>query len=145
MTRTLTSRAVRAGAWTLSMPCATLAAETAAAPVGAGDVLQVLLGLAAVVAMVLVAAWAMRRFNPNIASGGSALRVVGGTAVGNRERVLLLEVDDTWLVVGVAPGRVSRIHSMPRPHDVRDGQAPAAPKSGFAAWLNQALERRKHG
>ena len=109
--------------------------------------LQVLLGLAVVLGMVFVAAWAMRRLNPNVATGSSALRIVAGTAVGNRERVLVLEVNDSWLVVGVAPGRVCGIHSMPRPENV-----PAVPKSatgipgGFAGWLKQTIERRtNHG
>ena len=120
------------------------AAEALPAGVGAGSVLQVLLGLVVVLGMVFVAAWAIRRFSPNLAPGGGALRVVAGTAVGNRERVLLLEVNDTWLVVGVAPGRISPIHSMPRPDNFQAGQAPGA-RIGFAVWLKQTLERRKHG
>ena len=120
------------------------AAEPLPAQVGAGSVLQVLLGLAVVLGMVFAAAWVMRRFNPNVATGGNALRIVAGTAVGNRERVLLLEVNDTWLVVGVAPGRVSRIHSMPKPDNFQGGQTPAGP-GGFATWLKQTLERRSHG
>ncbi|MBI3529260.1 MAG: flagellar biosynthetic protein FliO [Betaproteobacteria bacterium] len=142
--RALPFHAVRAVAWTLLMPCAAFAADAMAAPVGAGSVLQVLLGLAVVLGMVFVAAWAIRRFNPNVAPGSSALRIVAGTAVGNRERVLLLEVNDTWLVVGVAPGRVSQIHSMPRPDNYQVARAPGAP-NGFAVWLKQTLERRNHG
>lgn len=144
MTRALPSPARLAGACTLLMPIAASAADAMAAPVGAGSLLQVLLGLAVVLGMVFVAAWAMRRFNPNTAPGSSAIRIVAGTAVGNRERVLLLEVNDTWLVVGVAPGRVSQIHSMPRPDNFQAGQVPAAPHS-FAIWLKQTLDRRKHG
>jgi flagellar protein FliO/FliZ len=128
----------------LLLPGSVIAADAIAAPVSAGSVLQVLLGLALVLGMVFLAAWAMRRFSPNIAPGGSALRIVAGTAVGNRERVLLLEVNDTWLVVGVAPGRVSGIHSMPRPDNVLVPQMPGAPSS-FASWLKQTLERRNHG
>jgi flagellar protein FliO/FliZ len=144
MTHALPSHAGLAGACTLLMPIAASAADAMAAPVGAGSLLQVLVGLAVVLGMVFVAAWAMRRFNPNITAGSSALRIVAGTAVGNRERVLLLEVNDTWLVVGVAPGRVSQIHSMPRPDSFQMAQTPAAPNS-FATWLKQTLERHKHG
>ena len=143
MMRLLPAYAARAGASTLWMACPAFATDAMAAPVGASSVLQVLLGLGVVLGMVFVAAWAIRRFNPNVAPGSGALRIVAGTAVGNRERVLLLEVNDTWLVVGVAPGRVSQIHSMPRPENFPVGQTPGAP-SGFAVWLKQTLERRKH-
>ncbi len=119
------------------------AADALPSPVGAGSVLQVFLGLAIVLGMVFAAAWVMRRFNPNIATGGSALRIVAGTAVGNRERVLLVEVNDTWLVVGVAPGQVSPLHTMPKPENFQPAQSAAAP-GGFAGWLKQTIERRNN-
>jgi flagellar protein FliO/FliZ len=136
-------RALGAAACVLSTLSPAFAADAMPAPVGAGSVLQVLLGLAVVLGMVFVAAWAIRRFNPGVAAGSSAVRIVAGTSVGNRERVLLLEINDTWLVVGVAPGRVSQIHSMPRPENFQAAQVPGAP-NGFAGWLKQTLERRKH-
>ncbi len=135
------------GGGLLAFPAIGHTAEAMAAPVGAGSVLQVLLGLAVVLAMVFIAAWAIRRFHPNVATGGSALRIVAGTAVGNRERVLVLEINDTWIVVGVAPGRVCGIHNMPRPEHVPalPGSAPGMP-GGFAGWLKQTIERRaNHG
>jgi flagellar protein FliO/FliZ len=139
-------RAVRTSAavvGALLAPCVALAADPPAA-VGAGSVLQVLLGLAVVLGMVFAAAWAMRRFNPNATTANSALRIVAGTSVGNRERVLLLEIDNTWLVVGVAPGRVSQIHSMPRPENFQPGTAPVM-QNPFATWLKQTIEKRKNG
>jgi len=143
MMRARSLPAIRASAWTLLVPCPAFAADTVPATVGAGSVLQVLLGLAVVLGMVFVAAWALRRFNPGVAASHSALRIVAGTSVGNRERVMLIEVNDTWLVVGVAPGRVSPIHSMPRPNNSQAAQV-AGTANGFAGWLKQALERRKH-
>lgn len=125
------------------LPVAAVAAEDPAMPVvGTGSVLQVLLGLAVVLGMVFAAAWAIRRFNPNAMAGGGIVRVVGGTSVGNRERVLVVEVDDTWLVIGVAPGRVSQLHSLPRPPQAEAVPAPAVPGAGFAAWLRQTIESR---
>jgi flagellar protein FliO/FliZ len=123
-----------------------MAAGDAPAPVvGAGSVLQVLLGLAIVLGMVFAAAWAIRRFNPNAATGGDVVRVIGGAAVGNRERVLVVEVADTWLVVGVAPGRVSQLHSLPRPPESAAASATVAPGAGFAMWLRQTIENQRAG
>jgi flagellar protein FliO/FliZ len=98
-------------------PCVAFAADPPAA-VGTGSILQVLLGLVVVLGMVFAAAWAMR--------------------------VLLLEIDKTWLVVGVAPGRVSQIHSMPRPENFQAGTAPVM-QNVFANWLKQTIEKRKNG
>ena len=53
--------------------------------------------------------------------------------VGARERVVLVEVEGTWLVLGVAQGRVSLLHSLPR------GTLPeaAAPHLRFAQLLQR--------
>jgi flagellar protein FliO/FliZ len=78
--------------------------------VSAGSLLQVGLSLLLVLAAIAAVAWAAKRLNPaQTGSGGpgSALRVISATAVGQRERVVLVEVGATWLVVGVAPGQVS--------------------------------------
>lgn len=116
------------------------AADTAPATVGAGTLLQVVLGLALVLAMIFAAAWAMRRFHPNAGANG-VLRIVGGTAVGNRERVLLLEVDQTWLVVGVAPGQVTSLCTLAKPEHLPQPAVPPSP-TGFQAWLKKAMEQR---
>jgi flagellar protein FliO/FliZ len=139
-------RLCRAAPLAALLPVAALAAgETPAPVVGAGSVLQVLLGLGVVLGMVFAAAWAIRRFNPNAASGGGIVRIVGGASVGNRERVLVVEVADTWLVVGVAPGRVSQLHSLPKPENAAAPAAPVSPGASFAAWLRQTLENRNAG
>ena len=122
------------------------AANEASAPaVGAGSVLQVFLGLAVVLGMVFAAAWAIRRFNPAAAGGAGIVRIVGGAAVGNRERVLVVEVADTWLVVGVAPGHVSQLHSLPKPAQPATASATPSPAAGFSSWLRQTLEKRNAG
>lgn len=64
---------------------------------------QVTLPLIAVVALLLVLAWVLRRFGPSRGTTGVSLRVLGGLRLGGRERVLLLEVEDRRLLVGVSP------------------------------------------
>lgn len=103
-----------------------LAAAAVASPVaGAADpaavgsstfatLLQVVLALAVVLAAIAGAAWLMRRAVPAIGGGGT-VRVVGGTMVGPRERVVVVEVGETWLVLGVTATNVNALHTLPRP------------------------------
>lgn len=111
-------------------------------PVPIGGVLQVLFGLAVVLGTVAGAAWLLKRLAPGQTSAGGAIRLIGGIAVGPKERVVVVEVGDTWLVVGVAPGQVSALHNMPRldtfPRDVK----PVADDQRFAAWLKDVMKRR---
>lgn len=87
-------------------------ADTAAAPSPTMSVLKMVFGLAVVLGVMALFAWGAKRFLPGVASQPSVIRVVGGTSVGSRERVVVLEVAGRWLVVGVASGQVTQIANL---------------------------------
>ncbi len=76
--------------------------------------LEMLGALLLVLAVIGAAAWLLRRFAANPGAGAGAIKVIAGAAVGQRERVVLVEIGGIWLVLGVAPGRVNALHSMPK-------------------------------
>ena len=80
---------------------------------------------------------------PSVAGTGGAnvARVVGGVNVGNRERVLVVEVADQWIVVGVAPGRVNALSTMPKQDNAPTSQ-PLPEQKNFATWLKQTIDKR---
>ena len=128
--------------------CQCAHAAAPAAPVeilSPGTMLQFALGLGAVLALIVAAGWVMKKS----AFGKSApgmIKVVAGAAVGQRERVVIVEVNDTWLVLGVAAGRVSPLHTMPRGQITPAAQTAAAPIPGmpaFATWLKDTMEKRR--
>jgi flagellar protein FliO/FliZ len=104
--------------------------------------LQVIFGLALVLTAFALVAMLMRRFMPMQRSGAGVLRVVGAIMVGPRERVVLMEVGDTWLVLGVANGQVRALHSMPRGAPIDTG---AVAQPTFAEWLARTLRKRSGG
>jgi flagellar protein FliO/FliZ len=105
------------------------------------NLLKVVGALLAVLAMMAASAWALKRFNVAKAGGDRTIKIVGGVSVGNRERVIVVEVADQWIVVGVAPGRVASLATMPRQQSAAPVEtAPAA--GNFAAWLKQTLDKR---
>jgi flagellar protein FliO/FliZ len=116
-------------------------------PVSLVSMLQVLLGLGLVLAAVAGSAWLLRRFSPGQIGAGGAVKVIGGVALGPKERLVLIEIGETWLVLGVAPGQVNALHTLDKP----EGGAFAAevPSGGgehsFSAWLKQAMQGRKLG
>lgn len=79
-----------------------------------GSVLTVLLALTVILGGFFALAWLSRRYLPGV-GGQGAIRVVGATAVGPRERVVVVEVADTWLLLGVGGGNVRLLHSLPKP------------------------------
>lgn len=106
-----------------------------------GGMFQVLLGLAVVLALMVGAAWFLKRMGVAGAASGGVARVVGGVSVGNRERVMVVEVADQWIVVGVAPGRVNALSTLPR-QELATTQHGEPAAGSFAAWLKQTIEKR---
>ena len=150
LTRIAPSARVLSAALTLLVLCLeTAAADTPASGAGptvpAGGITQVAIGLAAVLALVGAIAWLLKRFSGLRGTGSGLIRIIGGAAVGQRERIVLVEVGGTWLLVGVAPGQVRALHTMPKSESaaVPDAPAPAADQS-FAAWLRRISEKRNH-
>ncbi|WP_245575023.1 flagellar biosynthetic protein FliO [Chitinilyticum litopenaei] len=129
----------------LLLPCAPVLAAAAsgipAATAGSGlaALAQVALALIVVLGLIVVGAWLMRRFSLLPRAAGGQLRVVSGVMVGTRERVVIVELRDTWLVLGVTGEQVNLLHTLPRPADAPDAAAAMPP---FAQWLQQAIARR---
>jgi flagellar protein FliO/FliZ len=85
-----------------------------------------------------VLAWLARRLNAARFAGARNLRLVAGLSLGSRERILVVEVGDTQLVVGVAPGRVQTLHVLERPLPGTTADAPPAGEP-FAARLARLM------
>ncbi|MDD5176113.1 MAG: flagellar biosynthetic protein FliO [Sterolibacterium sp.] len=116
------------------------------APTGelGGSLLQVLLSLILVVLLLIGSLYLLKRLSAPRGTAAGLLRVIAGTAVGTRERVVVVEVGETWLVLGVAPGSVTPLHQMPR-QEVTASSDPAALGKDFAGWLKQVMDRRNAG
>ncbi|WP_245795317.1 flagellar biosynthetic protein FliO [Thioalkalivibrio denitrificans] len=115
---------------------------------GASYLAQLLSGLLVVIAAIVVFAFIMRRMTGVQSRLGEEFRVVSGISLGSRERMLLVQVGDRQLVVGVAPGRVQTLHVLDKPLEVPGrtgspaGGSTGAAESPFARSLRAVLQRR---
>ena len=109
-----------------------------------GGFFQLLFGLGVVIILLFASLWLLKRLSAPRGEAAGMLRVVSGIAVGTRERVVVVEIAGNWLVLGVAPGRVTALAEMPR------GSVPPAPAAAgssagshdFAGRLRQMFDRR---
>lgn len=105
-----------------------------------GSTLTMLLGLAAVLAALYACLILLKRVQQKTGSAQARLHVIGATAVGPRERVVLVEVADRVLVLGVAPGRVTRLDSLDSASVPRAPETPPPSLPDFQAKLNELLK-----
>lgn len=119
-------------------------AHAADAPVSAaGSLLQVFVGLVAVLLLIAATAWLAKRFGVARPGASNLLQIVSSASVGARERVVVVEIGESWLVVGVAPGSVNALMTLPK--GTRPAAAGPAVGGPFAARLQQLLARSAPG
>ena len=87
-----------------------LAGSGLADPNMTSSLIQTTLGLLVVLAIIGGAAWGFKRFGNFQTGVQGKLKVVGGISLSTRERVVLLQVGDKQLVVGVTPGHIQTLH-----------------------------------
>ena len=111
--------------------------------VSTGAFIQGLIGLVVIIGLLLVTLAALKRWGGQF--GGvstTGMKVISGLSVGHRERILLIEVGETWLVVGVTASQIRTLHTLPK--DALPDLADAQNKPAFAQWLSTVMERKRH-
>lgn len=108
----------------------------------AGSVLtQVSSALGGILLLILLAGWLFRRlgFAPQ-ARNSKLLNLRASCQVGQRERVVVIEVDNTLLVLGVTAQQITPLHSLPAPVQNTDA-AEVTPPADFRQLMQKVLKR----
>lgn len=100
--------------------CVAALANTANTPVlqnnfsPVASLAQLLFGLIIVVGLIFGAMWMMKKMGVKSSTHPQFLKIIASLAVSQRERIMLIEAGESWLVVGVAPGRINTLHTLPK-------------------------------
>jgi len=70
-------------------------------------------GLIFVILLILVCAWLARRAGLLQRRHGQLLRQLDHLSLGSRGGISVVEIQDTWLVLGVTPGQITVLHTLP--------------------------------
>lgn len=137
-------KTLTAPAFTLSLLLAAeasaQAASAAATPSVSSSLLQMFLALIGVLALLFACLWLLKKLTTQRGVAAGLLRVVAATAVGTRERVVIVEIGSTWLVLGVAPGQVSALAEIPR--QPMTEPSPETKVASVPQWLQQLMKKR---
>ncbi|HFD80871.1 MAG TPA: flagellar biosynthetic protein FliO [Gammaproteobacteria bacterium] len=118
-----------------------VAGSLAQDPLAMNSLWQLTAGMLLVLGLILAIAWLLKRSGRFQAGAGGGMRILGGLSMGTRERVVLVQVGETQLLLGVAPGRVQTLHVLEQPLDAGNAMPPAA--GGFADQLGRLLKKEK--
>lgn len=108
-------------------------------PAGTPGLMSVAASLLLVIGAILVLGWLYTRAQGLRAGGAGPIRVLAAQALGTKERIVVVEVGGTQLVVGVTASQISTLHTF----DGRPVEPGASVMNGaFASRLRSALGSR---
>jgi flagellar protein FliO/FliZ len=111
----------------------------ASAAGGAGSIGGAVLALILVVGLILVLGWLAKRMPGIGGASNPALKVIGSLSLSPRERVVVVAVGDTQLVLGTGAGGTRVLHQLQTPLPVTPTKAPPA----FAQVLAQHFGKKQ--
>ncbi|CAH0132849.1 flagellar biosynthetic protein FliO [Pseudomonas mediterranea] len=100
-------------------PANTVAAASTAGSGMAGQLVQLVLGLLLVLGVIFLLAWLLRRVQQAGPTGkGQVIDIVGSRALGPRDRLVLVQVGNEQILLGLSPGTITALHVLKEPVQV---------------------------
>lgn len=84
----------------------------AGSPMSFAYVMQILVSFLIVIGVILFIAWFMKRTGRLGHGGGQLIKIKSSISLGMREKIIVIEVANENIVVGVAPGQIRTLHVM---------------------------------
>ena len=104
-----------------------------------GQLLQLVLGLMLVIGLIFLLAWVVRRVQQTLPVKGSnqAISLIATQTLGPRDRLVLVQVGQEQVLLGLTPGTITPLHVLQEPVVVTAPQSQVS--SAFAQRLASVL------
>jgi flagellar protein FliO/FliZ len=129
---------------TLLLPVTAWASDAPSPGIPAGTYLQATLALLLILGLLFGTAWLARKLSGGKGFGQGGMKIIGGVALGPRERIVLVEIGESWLVIGIVPGQIRTLHQLPKGSDMALEPTSGAAEAPFAQWLKAIKERQNN-
>ncbi|WP_438864946.1 flagellar biosynthetic protein FliO [Neptunicella sp.] len=107
-----------------------------ASPTDASTYVSILLSMIVVLALIFGLGYVMRRFNVT-QTGSAQMKIVSSMALGNRERIMLIQIGDEQHLLGVTTQNINHLSKMENP------VSPESGGEGFKDKLNQFMKHSR--
>jgi flagellar protein FliO/FliZ len=109
-----------------------------ASPLSVGSMAQLTLSLIAIVALILAISWVMKRLKLAGPRGSGEIAVVDELSVGPRERIVLIRVGESQVLVGIGASGLVPLTPLPVPIVLKGGGSHAPT---FAERMRDLMKR----
>ena len=109
--------------------------------VGGADVATMIFSTLVVVAAIVALGWVYSRSKFAVSGNRDVINIVSSRALGTKERLLLIEVADQQLLVGMTAAQVQTLHVFEKP--VVDTSAASVASTSFAERLRSTVREAR--
>jgi len=114
------------------------------AEIGITSFVKMFFGLIIVVIIIFAAGWLSKRLNlVQKFSSGYQIKNLATLSLTSREKVSLIEVGGQQILIGIAPGRVSRLHRFDENIQLEEINSTVQDTTTFADQFNQLIGRNQ--
>ncbi|WP_017926403.1 flagellar biosynthetic protein FliO [Thioalkalivibrio sp. HL-Eb18] len=104
----------------------------------AAHLTQMIGGLVIVIIAIVVLGWILRRTQGGLSRGSQTIELVAVRSVGTRERLMLVQVGEEQVLIGVAPSGMRTLHTLREPVSVEETTT-----ADFSSALRRAVSGRR--
>jgi flagellar protein FliO/FliZ len=108
-----------------------------ASPLSVGSVAQLALSLAAIIALIFAVSWVLKRLKLGTVRGRGEIAIIDQLALGPRERIVLVRVGESQVLIGVGAGGLTELTPLATPIAIKNPPDAAA----FADRLREFMKR----
>ncbi len=108
-------------------------------PTSGHYLLQMATGLFVVLLCIIALAWFAKKMNRFQSFSGGPLNIIASLGMGARERVVLLQVADKQILIGVSAGNIQALHVLETPIDLSEKQTTTTSGDSFADKLKTMI------
>ena len=110
-------------------------------PISTGYFIKLILALVVVLGLVFFLAWAVKKFQYLPALGHGAIKVLNTRAIGQKDRLLLVQIGEEQLLLGVSSNGIQALHKLKEPLTFENEDVHSPPP--FADQLKKMMSRRE--
>lgn len=110
-------------------------------PASTTSVLQLAFGLAIVVMLIFMISWLVKRFSGFSVYSNPHLKVISGLHVGQKEKILLIQIADKQIVVGVTTSSIRTLYQLES--NIINDDITMRDNIPFSERLMQAIKKEK--
>jgi len=103
-----------------------------------GPLVQTTLSLLLVLGVILGFAYLVRRIQSKLPGNPSLIHVKSSIALGSKERLALVEVNGTWVLLGITSASINHVLTLPNPPDMPEDSV-----TSNKSWLQTYLSEKK--